>query len=177
MRWAPEPAFPTTTRAGRSSRRRGASSWHLSTCGTKEIDLSLSSLHLPHPLASDQGRHGGCRLGWALGPSSLASNAPSLSFILAPPKVEAPSEIRVCRAIALWTGLAPRSFLPRVICFSPSIYLSLSVFLSHRPPSLLTDSGRALKSGSAWRSNCGQGWALCPYISLPSHVSLGPPPY
>ena len=146
--------------------RSGALSWHLSTCGTNETDFSLSSLH------SDQGRHGGCRLGWALGPSSLASPAPSLSFISAPSKLER----------LLKSGSAGRSRCglgwalgPSSLVFSASPSLSFSLSFSLIGP-LPTESGRPLKSGSAWRWNCGQGWALGPY-SLPSPVSLGPPPY
>ena len=69
---------------------------------------------------------------WA-GPSVLPRSRPLLPLSLSslpPPKVGAPSEIRVCRAIALWTGLGPRSFLPSFLCFSLSLYLSFSLFLS-----------------------------------------------
>ena len=152
--------------------RSGALSWHLSTCGTNETDFSLS-------LPCIRIRVGTEAVDWA-GPSVLPRSRPLLPLSLfhlcppPPPKVGAPSEIRVCRAIALWTGLGPRCFLPSFLCFSLSIFLSLSLSLSSAP--LPTESGRPLKSGSAWRWNCGQGWALGPY-SLPSPVSLGPPPY
>ena len=125
-------------RSGRTSPKRAGAALSLHhqgrPCGSPVLRSGALSWHLPHPLASDQGRHGGCRLGWALGPSSLASPDPSLSFISAPPKVGAPSEIRVCKAIALWTGLGPRSFLPSFLCFSLSlsIFLSLSFSLSGR---------------------------------------------
>ena len=109
--------------------RSGALSWHLSTCGTNEIDFSLS-------LPCIRIRVGTEAVDWA-GPSVLPRSRPLLPLSrssLPPPQVGAPSEIRVCRAIALWTGLGPRSFLPSFLCFSLSIFLSLSFSLIGPPP-------------------------------------------
>ena len=77
-------------RSGRTSPKRAGAALSLHhqgrPCGSPVLRSGALSWHLPHPLASDQGRHRDCRLGWALGPFSLASPAPSLSFISAPPQ-------------------------------------------------------------------------------------------
>ena len=65
------------------------------------------------------------RLSTGLGPRSFLARVPcslSLFHLCPPPKVGAPSEIRVCMAITLWTGLGPRSFLPSFLCFSLSLW-------------------------------------------------------